>query len=140
MAPPSKPPGQRIRRNRPPATAATLAFRPMVARVELAELDAGQHRPETLRFWDAIWSSPARPEWDASDVRGGLLVVAALFDRFYSPDRRGLGVRLSREIAAHLRALGLTPQSRAALFRAAPGLAVLAHPPSLEAPDHDAQP
>jgi hypothetical protein len=121
MPPIPKLPSQRQRTNRH-VTAATLAERPTVQRVELAELDPRPHRPETIRFWNAIWSSPSRAEWDESDVAGGLLSVAALMDVFYDPTRtgkRGRDTRVTREISAHLRELGLTPRARAGLMRSA---------------------
>jgi hypothetical protein len=109
-------------------------LRPLVARVELADLDPSPHRRETLRWWDAIWCSPVRVEWDASDITGGLLPIAALLDRFYSEHRKRNG-QLGREIAASMREYGLTPRSRFALLRTARGL-----PPIPRAPSPESEP
>lgn len=116
MGPPPKNPRLRQRRNRPPATAATLRMPPVEtgSAEKLADVPKLPARgsgempwhPETLTFWREVWASPMAVEFIAADVPG-LVIVARLIDKFNYGD-----VDLAAEIRLQRQCFGLTPLDR----------------------------
>ena len=101
-----KPQGQRQRRNRV-ATGASLEANP----AGKVQLEGDHWHPNTLRWWDIIWSSPMAAEWVDADLPS-LFRLARLDDRFWKADDDASAVRLASEIRQQQMQFGLTPMSR----------------------------
>lgn len=108
--PKPKPLGMRVRPSH--AATRTTIEASMAARVSLS----GRHEPETLAWWDVIWSSPISAEWVDADVPG-LVALAALVDLYWraaNGDGRDASKFLA-EIRMQCREFGLTPMARRSL-------------------------
>lgn len=106
-----KHPSARARRNSAPS-AARLVEGQEVEAPELpvrtdAEGNEVQWQPQTLEWWEDLWSSPMAAEYHSSD-RHGLFVLAALIDRFWLDPNP----KLAGEIRLQRMAFGLTPYDR----------------------------
>lgn len=108
--PAPKPAGQRRRRN-------TVAGARTLTIVDDAPapppLPRHLDHPQTLAWWDAIWSSPMAPEFDPSDLHG-LYLLADLVNCYWSEDAsRGMTKKeLAAEIRLQRQCFGLTPIDR----------------------------
>jgi hypothetical protein len=98
--------GQRQRRNKS-VTSASLEAAPAAK----ATLEGDHWHPNTLRWWDIIWSSPMAAEWVDADLPS-LFRLARLDDRFWKTDDDAAAVRLASEIRQQQMQFGLTPMSR----------------------------
>lgn len=104
MPAPKKDPSVRARANRA-TTAAKLTDGTTVIRPELPS--GREWRPETLDWWNDLWSSPMAKEYHSSD-KHALFLLAVLMDQFWvEPDQK-----LAGEIRLQRQAFGLTPYDR----------------------------
>lgn len=104
MPQPKKHPSARARVNRA-STAATLSEDVSVVRPELP--GTKDWHPQTVEWWNDLWTAPMAAEYHSSD-RHALFVLAALVDDFWlEPSSSKAGeIRLQRQ------AFGLTPYDR----------------------------
>ncbi|HEV8065630.1 MAG TPA: hypothetical protein VGP46_12385 [Acidimicrobiales bacterium] len=82
--------------------------------VEVPELPNSEFRhPATVAWWEAIWTSPMAPEYDASDIHG-LYLLADLIDCYWMADMvKGMTKKeLAAEIRLQRQCFGLTPIDR----------------------------
>lgn len=106
MARPKKPASLRRRTNRA-STAAVLTDGREVIRPELPERDEPWH-PQTLEWWEDLWSAPMAAEYHSSD-KHALFLLALLMDQlWYDPTQ----TKLATEIRLQRTAFGLTPYDR----------------------------
>jgi hypothetical protein len=71
------------------------------------DLIASDWHPETLAWWEDLWSAPMASEYHSSD-RHALFLLAVLMDDFWlSPS-----TKLASEIRLQRQAFGLTPYDR----------------------------
>lgn len=114
--PPPKPLALRQRRNLT-ATAATLpseaesqnrAVPPLPARQKATEV----WHPKVVEWWEAVWRSPMAVEYLHADMKGGLYLLAELYQhRWSDPDTKTL-VALASEIRQQEVRFGLSSIDR----------------------------
>lgn len=116
MPAPKKDPSIRARANKA-STAAVLRNGVHVVRPELpprvlTHPDTGESvevswNPQTVAWWDDLWSAPMAAEYHSSD-RHALFLLAVLVDQFW----RSPSQSLAGEIRLQRQAFGLTPYDR----------------------------
>ena len=114
-----KPSHLRQRRNRVP-THAVLPSAEEAARNDVPPLPfrpkiLGKWHPMVIEWWEAIWRSPMAGEFLDADMRGGLYLLAELYQRRWLSEE----TKEIREIAAEIRLqevrFGLSPIDRSRL-------------------------
>lgn len=104
MPQPKKHPSVRARANKA-STAATLTDE---VRVEAPDLPGSREwHPQTVQWWEDLWSAPMAAEYHSSD-RHALFILAALVDDFWTDPTTGKAA----EIRLQRQAFGLTPYDR----------------------------
>jgi hypothetical protein len=111
-----KPPELRQRRNRT-TTAATLPSEAESAIRKVPKLPDRESKtevwhPKMLEWWASVWKSPMAQEFVGPDVRGGLYLLAELYQKRWSEtETKGL-VALAAEIRQQEVRFGLSPIDR----------------------------
>lgn len=108
MPQPKKHSSVRARANKA-STAAVLTEFPddhPVVKPDLPPREGGWH-PQTLEWWDDLWSAPMAAEYHESD-RHALYLLAVLVDDFWLEPSQ----KLAAEIRLQRQAFGLTPYDR----------------------------
>lgn len=104
MPAPKKDPSVRARANRA-TTAAKLTDGTTVIRPELP--GGREWHPQTVAWWDDLWSAPMAAEYHSSD-KHALFLLAVLMDQFWEEPTS----KLAGEIRLQRQAFGLTPYDR----------------------------
>jgi hypothetical protein len=112
--PAPKHPALRQRRNAV-STKASLPSIEDAARFTVPDLparDGGWH-PMVMEWWRSAWQSPMASEWLASDMRGGLYLLADLHQaRWDARDQPAVLVKIALEIRSQEVRFGLSPIDR----------------------------
>lgn len=111
-----KPARLRQRRNR----VSTRAALPSIAQAagnavpQLPPRDRQSERwhPKVIAWWQSVWHSPMAGELLESDVKGGLLLIAELYQRRWAADTAKEIVALATEIRQQEARFGLSPVDR----------------------------
>lgn len=115
--PAPKPSALRQRRNRT-TTSATLPSEAESARNEVPDLpprdceDDDDWHPKVVEWWKAVWRSPMAVEFLDADMRGGLIVLAGLYQDFHTATSRTGRKDAATEIRLQEARYGLDPISR----------------------------
>ncbi|WP_306365451.1 hypothetical protein [Nocardia sp. CC227C] len=94
------------RRTNLASTAAVLTDGRAVIRPDLPKREEPWH-PQTLDWWNDLWSAPMAAEYHESD-RHALYLLAVLMDQFWQEPSQ----KLAAEIRLQRQAFGLTPYDR----------------------------
>jgi hypothetical protein len=114
--PTPKPAALRARRNRTTTAAslpsvaesATRAVPPLPPREKLAEV----WHPRVLEWWDSVWTSPMAAEYLDADMRGGMFLLAELYQRRWTEADTKTLVGLASEIRHQEVRFGVSPIDR----------------------------
>lgn len=113
--PPPKPAALRQRRN-VVSTKATLPSSEAAALNKVPKLPprkGGRWHREVVAWWRSVWQSPMASEWLASDMRGGLYLLADLHQaRWEARDQPAVLVKIAAEIRSQEVRFGLSPIDR----------------------------
>ena len=119
--PAPKPAALRQRRNKH-STAASLPSAADAADFEIPALpdrepDADEEvaapwHPKVRDWWNAVWQSPMAAEFLASDMKGGLVLIAGLYQDFHTATSRTARKEAATEIRLQEARYGLDPISR----------------------------
>lgn len=97
-------------------TAATLSSAEEAAEYEVPELyardDAAEWHPQVREWWDAVWQSPMAPEYLDADMKGGLYLLADLYQVRWTADSPKILLEAAKEIRQQEVRFGLTPIDR----------------------------
>lgn len=112
---PPKPPEMRQRRNRsstiatlpPPEESAKNKVPPLPPREKSSE----RWHAKVVAWWDSVWKSPMAAEYLDSDVKGGLYLVAELYQQLWAGNGEDVA-RLAGEIRQQEIRFGLSPIDR----------------------------
>lgn len=110
-----KPPGMRQRRNRA-STGAMLPSAEASAKNKVPPLPPREKSSErwhekVTAWWASVWRSPMATEFLDSDVRGGLYVLAELYQALWAGEQKGLA-QVAAEIRQQEIRFGLSPIDR----------------------------
>jgi hypothetical protein len=111
MPVPPKHPSTRARRNKDSTRAILI---PVAGRAIPPMPNNRSWRPESVSWWDAVWSSPMRQEFVDADlevITRMLMLNEAIFEAFEAGDLR-LMVNLQAEMRQQEMRFGLTPIDR----------------------------
>lgn len=113
--PAPKPSALRQRRNKP-TTAATLPSEEESAANEVPALvdrdDGADWHPMVLEWWDSVWKSPMAAEFLDVDRRGGLYLIADLYQARWLATSASAIATISKEIRLQEARFGLSPIDR----------------------------
>lgn len=119
--PAPKPSSLRQRRNKT-STAASLPSAADAAEYEVPDLPdrepdhdeevAVPWHPKVVEWWEAVWRSPMASEFLSSDMKGGLILVAGLYQDFHTATSRTARKEAATEIRLQEARYGLDPISR----------------------------
>lgn len=115
IGPPPKPAALRQRRNKT-TTAASLPSAEDAAGFEVPALyertDGKEWHAAVLEWWEAVWRSPMAPEFLDADMKGGLYLLADLYQVRWTAETAGALVNAAKEIRLQEVRFGLTPIDR----------------------------
>lgn len=116
MAPTPKPPGMRQRRNRE-TTHAVLPSAAESAKRAVPDLPKRDKptelwHPKVVEWWTAVWTSPMADEYLGPDIKGGLYLLAELYQQRWTATTAKDIAQLAAEIRQQEVRFGLSPIDR----------------------------
>ena len=81
---------------------------------DLPEKEGGWH-PMVLEWWESVWRSPMASEYLDADMRGGLYILADLYQIRWTAYSRSALIESSKEIRLQERRFGLSSMDRRSL-------------------------
>ena len=113
--PAPKPSALRQRRNKPQG-GAQLPSAAAASQFDVPELpkreDGERWHPKVAEWWSAVWRSPMASEFLDADMRGGLCLLADLYQLRWTATSRAALIDASKEIRMQEVRFGLSPIDR----------------------------